>query len=167
MTYLVCFDDHRSFTDDIRKRFSDNARYKVVSFITQNEFIEHLRREKENKSCKVAIIGVPDTVENFDLIEKLTMEIKKADQLTGIILLINGEKMELLKKAVRANIDAYIPRNSNSILRIHNTVKRFISEHNILTFTKKRNLALYALLGFILLSALILLLSFFKAPQYF
>ncbi|HOU01346.1 MAG: hypothetical protein GT600_06355 [Bacteroidales bacterium] len=167
MTYLICFDDHRNFTDDIRKRFSDNTRYTVLSFITQSDFTEHFIREKENKSCKVAIIGVPDVLDNYDLVEKLTSEIKKSDPMAGIILLINGEKLELVKKAVRTNIDAYIPRNSNSILRIHNTVKRLISIHNISTFRKKRNLALYVLLSFILLSVLILVISFFKAPQYF
>jgi len=140
MTYLICFDDHRNFTDDIRKRFSDNTRYTVLSFITQSDFTEHFIREKENKSCKVAIIGVPDVLDNYDLVEKLTSEIKKSDPMAGIILLINGEKLELVKKAVRTNIDAYIPRNSNSILRIHNTVKRLISIHNISTFRKKRNI---------------------------
>ncbi len=167
MTCIVCFDDHRNFTDDIRKRFSDNTRYTVASFSNQSEFIGHFIKEKENNSCKVAIIGVPDALENYEIIEKLISEIKKTDPGTGIILLINAEKMEALKKVVRVNIDAYIPRNINAILRIHNTVKRLISEHNIKTFRKRRNLALYALLGFILLSVLTLVISLIKAPHYF
>lgn len=167
MTFIVCFDDHRSFTDDIRKRFSDSTRYSVVTFATQSEFIGHFIKEKENSSCKVSIIGVPDTLENYEIVEKLTSEIKKTDPRTGIILLVNGDKMEALKKVVRINIDAYIPRNINAILRIHNTVKRLISEHNINAFRKKRNLALYALLGFILISVLTLVISFFRAPHYF
>lgn len=166
-TCIVCFDDHRSFTDDIRKRFSDNTRYTVVSFSNKSEFIGHFIKEKENNSCKVAIIGVPDALDDYEMIEKLTSEIKKTDPGTGIILLVNGEKMEALKKVVRINIDAYIPRNINAILRIHNTVKRLISEHNIITFRKRRNLAFYALLSFILLSVIALVISFFKAPHYF
>ena len=115
----------------------------------------------------MAIIGVPDALEDYDVIGKLTLEIKKTDPRTGIILLVNAEKMEALKKVVRTNIDAYIPRNINAILRIHNAVKRLISEHYIITFRKRRNLALYVLLGFILFLILLLVISYFKAPHYF
>ena len=166
-TCIVCFDDHRSFTDDIRKRFSDNTKYSIQAFSNRSEFIGYFINDKENSSCKVAIIGVPDALEDYDVIGKLTLEIKKTDPRTGIILLVNAEKMEALKKVVRTNIDAYIPRNINAILRIHNAVKRLISEHYIITFRKRRNLALYALLGFILLLVLVLVISYFKAPHYF
>ena len=85
MTHLICYDDHRSFTEDVRKRFADSSRYRVASFHTQQEFVEHCRKETENKSCKVAIIGVPDASEQFEMVEKLTAEVKKSDQKTGII----------------------------------------------------------------------------------
>ena len=29
-TYIFCFDDHRNFSEDIKKRFSDTARYIVA-----------------------------------------------------------------------------------------------------------------------------------------
>ena len=105
----------------------------------------------------MAIIGVPDAMEQFEMIEKLTMEIKKIDPKTGLILLVPPDKMEELKKAVRFNIDAYIPRNANSILRIHNTVKKLISEHNITIFRKRRNFSFYVFLVFLILSALLIL----------
>ena len=133
----------------------------------KNEHCTVFINDKENSSCKVAIIGVPDALEDYDVIGKLTLEIKKTDPRTGIILLVNAEKMEALKKVVRTNIDAYIPRNINAILRIHNAVKRLISEHYIITFRKRRNLALYVLLGFILFLILLLVISYFKAPHYF
>ena len=167
MTYLLCYDDHRSFTEDIRKRFSDSTRYRVESFHNVQDFMDNFRKGKLKHSCKVAIIGVPDAREQFEMVEELTMEIKKADQSTGLILLIPPDKIEDLKKAVRFNIDAYIPRNDNSVLRIHNAVKKLISEQSIVVFRKRRNISVYVLLGFIVLVGLLILIAWFRLPQYF
>ncbi len=167
MTYLICYDDHRNFTEDVKKRFSDTSRYQVISFHAKQDFLTYFRKEAENSSCKVAIIGVPDAREQFEAIEELTLEIKKADPKTGLILLVTPDKMDDLKKTIRFNIDAYIPRNANFILRIHNTVKKLFSEHNIAIFRKKRNFSLYVLLAFLVLAALIILLAYLRMPEYF
>lgn len=166
-THLLCFDDHRGFTEDVRKRFADTTRYIVVSFQTREEIINYLLKEKDHKFCKIAILGLHDTKEQFEMIDRLTMEIKKIDQRTGLILLGPPEKLEEIKKTVKFNIDAYIPKNANSILRIHNEVKKLISEHNIRIFRKRRNLSLYILLTFFLLSALLIFVAYFKLPDYF
>ena len=167
MTYLICYDDHRTFTEDVRKRFSDTSRYIVVSFHTKQEFLEHLEKEADNGSCKVTIIGVPDAVEQFEIIDNLTQEVMKTDPRTGIILLIPADKMDELKKTIRFNIDAYIPRNTNSILRIHNTVKKLFSEHNITVYRKKRNVSLLVLLTFLLLVIVLIIVAYFRFPEYF
>jgi len=167
MTYLICYDDHRNFTEDVKKRFSDTSRYEVASFHTKQDFLSHFRKEEENSSCKVAIIGVPDAREQFESVDELTLEIKKTDPTTGLILLVPPDKMDDLKKTVRFNIDAYIPRNANSVLRIHNTVKKLFSEHNIGIFRKKRNFSLYVLLVFLLLAAILIIVAFFRFPEYF
>jgi len=166
-THLFCYDDHRGFSEDVRKRFQDSARYKVLSFPTKDEFLSHLEAERESNFCKIAILGLHDNKEQIDMIDNLTQDIKKVDRRTGLILLGPEDKMEEIKKTVLYNIDAYIPRNANSMLRIHNTVKKLMSEHNIGVFRRRRNISLYVLLGFIILSALILLASYFRAPQYF
>jgi hypothetical protein len=108
-----------------------------------------------------------ETKEQFDMIDKLTMEIKRIDSSTGIILLGPPDKMDEIKKIVKFNIDAYIPKNSNSILRIHNMVKKLISEHGIVIYRRKRNISLYLLLAFMLLSIIIILISYFYFPEYF
>lgn len=167
MTYLLCYDDHRSFIEDVRERFSDETRYKVESFHTKLDFINHCKKEMENRSCKVSLIVVPDAKEQFEMIDKLTQEIKRIDPKTGLILIVPVDKMEDLKKTVRFNIDAYIPRNANAIHRTHNTVKKLISEHNIAIFRKRRNLSFYVLLGFLLLVALLIFIAWLRFPQYF
>jgi DNA-binding NarL/FixJ family response regulator len=166
-THLYCYDDHRGFSEDVRKRFSDQSRYTVESFQTREEFINLLGEEKEDNFCKVAILGLHDTMEQFEMIDQLTVEIKKIDPRTGLILLGPSDKMELIKKTLKFNIDAYIPKNANSILRIHNTVKKLISEHSIGIFRKKRNLSIYVLLGFLLISVILVIIAWFRFPQYF
>jgi hypothetical protein len=166
-THLYCYDDHRGFTEDLRKQFTDTGRYTILSFQTREDFIAHLEKEKESVFCKVAILGFHDTKEQFEMIDRLTMEIKKIDHKTGLILLGPPDKIEEIKKTVKFNIDAYIPKNANSILRIHNTVKKLISQHSIGIFKKKRNFSLYVLLTFILISVLLSILAYFKLPEYF
>jgi len=166
-TYLFCYDDHRAFSEDVKKRFSDDSRYSVVSFPTREELIGHLEAVKEHGYCKIAILGLHDNKEQIAMIDRMTLEIKKIDRRTGLILLGPPDKMEEIKKAVKFNIDAFIPKNANSVLRIHNTVKKLISEHNIGVFKKRRNISLYVFVSFVLLSALIALIAFFKLPQYF
>jgi hypothetical protein len=92
---------------------------------------------------------------------------KKIDQRTGLILIGPSERMEEIRKIVKFNIDAYIPKNSNTILRIHNTVKRLISQHSIGIFKKRRNISFYILLGFLLISAILALVAYFELPGYF
>jgi len=166
-THIFCYDDHRGFSEDVRKRFTDLSRYTVISFQTREEFIGHLEEEKDHNFCKVAILGLHDTKEQFEMIDQLTREIKRIDPRTGLILLGPPDKMEVIKKTVKFNIDAYVPKNANSILRIHNIVKKLTSEHSIGILRKRRNVSIYVLVGFILLSAILVIIAFFKLPQYF
>jgi DNA-binding NarL/FixJ family response regulator len=166
-THIICYDDHRGFAEDVKKRFTDVARYQVLSFQTREEVIECFEKEKEHKFCKIAILGLHETAEQYSLIDHLIMEIKNTDRSTGIILLGPPDKMEEIKKTLKINIDAYIPKNANMILRIHNAVKKLISEHNIEVFRKRRNISLYALLSFLLLAVILTLISYFRLPQFF
>jgi hypothetical protein len=95
------------------------------------------------------------------------MEIKKIDPSTGLILICPQDKIELIRKTIIFNIDAYIPKNSNSILRIHNTVKKLISEHSMGIFRKKMNLAIIVLIGFLLLVLGSVIVGLIRYPQYF
>lgn len=166
-THLFCFDDHRNFSDEVRKQFPDQSRYTVKIFHNMDDLLNQLVREKDHNYCKVAILGLQDTKENFEIIDHLIVGIKKIDINTGIILLGPVDKMEEIKKAIRINIDSYIPRNSNQILRIHNTVKKLISEHSLLIYRKRRNFSFYFLLIFLALTIVFTLIAFLKLPIYF
>jgi DNA-binding NarL/FixJ family response regulator len=166
-THIICYDDHRGFTEEVRKRFSDTLRYLVLSFQTPEEVISCLEKEKEHSFCKIAILGLHETLAQHSMIDQLTVDIKRIDPNTGLILLGPCDKMDTIKKTLKFNIDAYIPKNANMILRIHNAVKKLISEHSIGVFRKRRNLSLYILLAFLLLSVITIIISYFRLPQYF
>jgi hypothetical protein len=166
-TQIFCFDDHRGFTEDIRKRFTDTSRYIVESFQTREELLERIEKEKVHNFCKVAILGVHDSNDQIGMINQLSADIKNKDSRIGLILLGSPDKMDEIKKIVKFNIVAYIPKNANSVLRIHNTVKKLISVHSIGIFKTKKNLSVYILLGFLLLSVLIILIAYFILPQYY
>lgn len=150
-THLICYDDFRWFSEDVRSRFDDTTRYNLVSFVAFEEFMTYIERNKVHGYCKVAILGAHDTTEQFELIGRLITEIKKIDPGIGIILVCTPDKMEEIKKIIPSNVDAYIPKNANAILRLHNAVKKLISEHGINIFRKRRNFSLYTLIGFLIL----------------
>jgi DNA-binding NarL/FixJ family response regulator len=166
-THIYCYDDHRAFSEDVRKKFTDPARYTILSFQTTEEFINRIELDREHTYCKVAILGLHDTKEQIDMIDLLTMEIKRIDHGIGLILLGPPDKMELIKRSVKFNIDAYIPKNDNSVLRIHNTVKKLISENGIILYRKRSRTSVYFLVGFLLLSIILVLFTYLRFPQYF
>jgi hypothetical protein len=166
-THIFCYDDHRGFSDEVKKKFSDLARYNVESFQTREDFIARIEQEKESKACRIAILGLHEAPEQFEFIDHLTQDIKRINRRIGLILLGPQDRIEDIKKSVKFNIDAYIPKNSNSILRIHNVVKKLISENGISIFRRRSLISIYVLVGFLLLSVIALIVAYFRFPQYF
>lgn len=167
ITYLICYDDHRTFTEDVRKRFSDTAKYRVESFQTHEDFSGYMRKIREVKNCRVAIVVVPDKYETIDPIGAMTDEISRTDPDSGIILVVPADKMEEVRKVIKFNIDAYIARNTNAILRIHNEVKKLVSEHNIHIYRKRAHISLYILITFVILFIIAVIIAYFRLPVYF
>jgi hypothetical protein len=166
-TYLYVVDDHRGFADEVKKKFTDASRYVILTFQTSEDFLKSFRNEKENKCCRIAVIRLHDLKNEYEDIEHLAIETKESDPASGIVLICPPDKLEEIKKTIKFNIDAFIPLNSTAILRLHNAVKKLISEHGIYIFRRRRNISLVVLFGFIVLSILILLLAYFRLPLYF
>jgi hypothetical protein len=167
-TYIFCYDDYRSFSEDIIRRFPDEARYKVFSFQVSGDLLSCIEKEKEKALCRVSILGMHDNLDQVSLIENLSQEIRNIDPDCGIILLVPPGKTEEVKKSKRFNsTTTYIPRNSNAVLRIHNTVKSLISERNIIRFRKRRNMSFSMMLIFIVLCLILVIFAKIKLPMYF
>jgi hypothetical protein len=166
-TYIFCHDDPRGFTDEVRKFFSEADKCRVISFQTSEELMGLIEKNKERKFSRITIIGVHDTQDHFQTIDKLTIEIKKIDTFNELVLICPPEKMNEIKKSVRFNIGAFIPKNSNSTIRLQNTLKKLISARNVVILRNRRNRSLYLLFAFLFASALTLVILYFLLPWYF
>jgi hypothetical protein len=158
-THIFCYDDYRAYSDEVRKSLASIPRCLVMSFLTTEDLLSRIEKDKGRQFCKIAIIGLHENREHFEMVEALNAEIKKRDPSTGLILLCPPDKTDEIKRSVRFNIEAYIPKNANYILRISNTVKKFVAEHSIAILKRRRNYSLYAVLIVILLSLLSVLFS--------
>ena len=165
--HLFCFDDHRSASEDVKRLFGSKPGFTVYLFQSINDLINKVINEKSRNFCRIVIISIHDNREQYELVEKTTLEIKKADFKTGLILIVPPEKLDDVKKNIRFNIDAYIPRNGNSNLRLNNSVTKLISEFNLILLRNRRTLSLRILIAVCFISILALILSYIFLPVYF
>lgn len=166
-TYLICYDDFRWFTEEVRRKFDDISKYNIVSFVTVEDYMLYLEKNKAHKFCKIAILGAHDNTGQFELIDKLVREIKKIDAGIAVILLYTPDKIDEIKKTIPSDVNAYIPKNTNAMVRLHNVVKKIQGELTINIFRKRRNFSLYILAGFIIIFILLIAFVFFEFPVHF
>ncbi|MGI5913172.1 MAG: hypothetical protein ACOX5K_00395 [Bacteroidales bacterium] len=167
ITHIICYDDHRNYTENVRKRFADSSKYLVTSFHNKDQFIGHCEKLANIDLCIVAIIGFTESVEKIDMLNEFIGRVKETLPGRGIILLVQPINLQEIKGALNQKVDALIPINNNMVLRIHNVVKRFISEFNIIIFKRRRNRAFIAVALFIALMLAAFLFFFFRYPMYF
>jgi hypothetical protein len=165
--YLFCLDEHRTFSEDVKKRFSDTSKYRVIPASSQHEFLKTIENEKDHHFCKIAVITIYEAKEQRLVIENLAKAVKETDPSASLILVHPVDRGEEINKTVKFNIDGFIPRNDNAIIRLHNIVKRLIGFHNLEISRKRRKRSLVFLVIFAVLSAILLLLAYFKYPIYF
>lgn len=166
-TYIACLDDHRNFSEDIRKRFSDTSKYTVTVTHNREDLVKSLGNEKGPDIFRIAILGLYDSKDNFEYTENIIADIRAYDRNTAILLLASPDKLEDIKESLGNLVSSCIPRNANSVLRIHNTVKKLVSEHNLSFYRKRRNISERILIAFLILSALVILFSRLFLPEYF
>lgn len=166
-THIYCLDDHKSYSEEVKKRFSDTTRYLVHVFHNRDEVIGKLKDDHEEIWCKVAILGIYDAGENFETTAAIASDIRKIDSKTGIIILVPPEKSDAASRTFISGVNALIPRTSSSILRVHNAVKKIISEHNLRIYRRRRNMSVYVLLAALLTALAFALFAYFRFPVYF
>jgi hypothetical protein len=159
-TFIFCLDDYRSFSEDLKKRFSDPNKYRFISSDSYSDIMMQFRNTGKRCACKVVVINIYESNDQSSKVEELTRDLRQINQATGLILVYSPEKSEEIKKTFVFNIDAYIPRNGNTIPRIHNAIKKIVSEYNFKASRKRFNLSLYVLIAFLILSGILLFILY-------
>ena len=167
VTYISCYDESKSLGDDVRKRFSDTSRYNVSLFTSKLEFLRYCAKIKENSVCKVAVVNMPDGEEGAATVCSMISEMKISDPSQGLIIVCRSEKCTGSDLKLKITPDAFITRNANSVLRIHNAVKKIISEYNIRVAKRRRNISLAVLGGFLVISIVSLIVTWIRFPSWF
>jgi DNA-binding NarL/FixJ family response regulator len=166
-THLFIFDERRLFIEDVRKKFDDEKRYIISSFQNLNEFRTRVAEKHDRKTCRIAITGIQDLNDHDGAVGRVAEEIATGGNVNAVIIISPQDKTEDIRKAIKFNIEECIPRNSNTILRLHNTVKKVFSEHSIGIYTKRRNRAIAVLAAFTILAVILFVFAYLEFPEYF
>jgi len=166
-TYIVCLDDHRNFSEDIKKRFSDSSKYIVSVTHNREDFLKSLGDEKGPDIFRVAIIGLHDSKDSYEYTGKIIADLKAYDKNAGVLLLAPPDKLDDVRNSLRVGVDSYIPKNANTVLRVHNTVKKLVSEHNLMFYNRRRKISVTIVIALLVLSLFFLLASRLLLPDYF
>lgn len=165
-THIICYDDFRWFSEDIKNNFG-LAEYTVATFMNVDEFMQELEKDKDPDFCRIVVLGAHDTTENFVMIGRLASEIKALNNSTGVVIIGTADKIEEIKKVIPAEGCFCMPKNSNMALRLLNIVKKHEGEYESVIYKRKRNNAVYSLIGLGSLVILLSVLAWIMLPRLF
>ncbi len=166
-TYLFCLDDKRSYSVEVKRRFNDASRYMVFVSQSRNELLNLVKEYIPRKGYKIAILPYYNLPDMSEPVQALAKEIQRISQGLSIVLLVHGDSPE--ETVQKSGIEAYswVPASNNSILRIHNSVKKLISEKSLEVRTRRRKFAFRLFLAVLLVSLFGVVAAYLRFPQYF
>lgn len=165
--HLICYDEHRTYPEEMKKRFADPDKYRISLVVSQKELLKQFEADTDKSKAKVAVMVLSELNEIHENIESVARDIKRSSPCAGVMLVCPGEKIEGLRKISSLSFDDIIPKNDNSVLRLHNAVKKYVSAKNLDRMKKHRNISLIVLLAFIFLAALGIIIARVRYPVYF
>lgn len=166
-TYLFCLDEKKSYFSEVNRRFNDADRYEVLTSHGRHEFLNMIRQYRQNRGFKVAILPFANTSDQYQPVKTIAAGIKTLIPDVVIILLVSGDAPEEL--VAKSGIEPYswVPATNNSVLRIHNSVKKYISEENLSHKIKRKRKAFRVFVASVVLALLFLLFSMLRYPSFF
>jgi hypothetical protein len=166
-TYLFCLDEKRTYSVEVKRRFNDESRYEVLVSQSRHELLNLVTQHRLSRGHRVAVLPFADTNDQNDPVRTIAADIQAVSPDIIIILLVAGESPEEL--VIKSGIKPYswVPVTNNSVLRIHNSVKKLISEKNLLLKTKRIKRVFRILVTFLFAALMILIYCRFRFPNYF
>ncbi len=131
--YIV--DDDELLSKILRTKFEQTGDYKIISFVTGEEFLEYLGKTQFIKrQIHIVILDYllksnsnPQAKNGLDILKS----IRDLNKETEVIMLSGLDDVDIATKAIKMGAVSFIKKNENSFLRVQNNVKFIISEKRL------------------------------------
>ena len=158
--YIV--DDDELLSKILRTKFEQSGDYKIISFITGEEFLTYYKTAPSNKrQTHIVILDYllksntnPNVSNGIDILKS----IKELNKDIEVIMLSGIDDVDIATLAMKMGAVSFVKKNENSFLRIQNNVKFLISDKQL---TLTRNQSKFTKLVFFTIIAIVLLIAIY------
>ena len=131
--YIV--DDDELLSKILRTKFEQTGDYKIISFVTGEEFLEYISKTQFIKRQIHIVILDYLLKSNSNPLAKNGIDILKSirdlNKEIEVIMLSGLDDVDIATKAIKMGAVSFIKKNENSFLRVQNNVKFIISEKRL------------------------------------
>ena len=106
-THIVCLDDHKTFSEEVRNRFSDAEKYIVKITHNREDLMRALNNGKETDIFRIVIMGLSDSRENIEYTDSIISDIKEYNPETAILLITPQDKTEDIRNSMKSKADTF------------------------------------------------------------
>lgn len=138
--YIV--DDDELLSKILRTKFEQSGDFKIISFVSGEEFLEYFKNNLFNKrQIHIVILDYlfktnsnPQAKNGIEILKS----IREVNKEIEVIMLSGLDDVDIASQAIKNGAVSFVKKNENSFLRIQNNVK-FIISQNRLRLTKKQS----------------------------
>ena len=131
--YIV--DDDELLSKILRTKFEQTGDYKIISFITGEEFLEYFTKTPIIKrQIHIVILDYllksnsnPNAKNGIDILKS----IKELNKDVEVIMLSGVDDVDIATLTIKSGAVSFIKKNENSFLRVQNNVKFIISDKRL------------------------------------
>lgn len=131
--YIV--DDDELLSKILRTKFEQSGDYRIISFVTGEEFLEYFSKKQINKrQIHIVILDYllksntnPNAKNGIDILKS----VKDLNKEIEVIMLSGVDDVDIATLAMKTGAVSFIKKNENSFLRIQNNVKFIISDKRL------------------------------------
>ncbi|MBP5473270.1 MAG: hypothetical protein J6X92_00745 [Bacteroidales bacterium] len=159
--HILCYDDRKSFADEIKKMFAGNKKYDVISFHNKKTFVDYCSKSCSDDHINIGVIGFVESPDKIQLLNIFLAEIQNVLPNIRLLIFTQQKSIKEVSLGIVEKVDGVIPINNNMLLRTNNNIKRIISEHYLHLAKIKRNRLFFIALSF-LIFCIISIIMFYR-----
>jgi DNA-binding NtrC family response regulator len=131
--YIV--DDDELLSKILRTKFEQTGDYRIISFVTGEEFLEYISKTQFIKrQIHIVILDYllksntnPNAKNGIDILKS----VRDLNRDIEVIMLSGLDDVDIATKTIKMGAVSFIKKNENSFLRVQNNVKFIISEKRL------------------------------------